>query len=220
MHGSAAMVADKILQIDKYKEMYKDSYPMAKDEDAVKNICNAIACYERNLIALNSRFDKHMNAVPSLKKNEINGFNLFMGKAKCGSCHFMPLFSGATPPRYYYIESEVLGVPSSTEKSKEQLDTDSGRYLITKSVLHLFSFKTPTLRNIALTAPYMHNGVFNTLEEVVDFYNNGGGQGLGIAPLNQTLPFEKLNLSKKEKKDIISFMKTLTDTTSSQNISD
>ena len=59
----------------------------------------------------------------------------------------------------------------------------------------------------------MHNGVFKTLEEVVDFYNEGGGQGLNIAPANQTLPFEKLGLTKKEKKDLVFFMKTLTDTT-------
>jgi cytochrome c peroxidase len=213
MHGSAKAVADKILNIAKYKDLYTGAYPSAKAADAVNNICNAIACYERTLIALNSKFDKHMNGPATLNKNEINGFNLFMGKAKCGTCHFMPLFSGAKPPRYYYMESEVLGVPATANKKKPQLDSDSGRYLITKSPVHLFSFKTTSLRNVALTAPYMHNGVFNTLEEVVDFYNNGGGQGLGIAPPNQTLPFEKLNLTKKEKKDLIFFMKTLTDTT-------
>jgi cytochrome c peroxidase len=214
MHGSAKAVAEKVLSIKKYSDLYKEAYPKAKAEDAVNNICNAIACYERTLIALNSKFDRHMNGEAALNKNETNGFNLFMGKAKCGTCHFMPLFSGAKPPRYFYIESEVLGVPSTADKKKAQLDSDSGRYLITQSPVHLFSFKTPGLRNVALTAPYMHNGVFNTLEEVVDFYNHGGGQGLGIAPPNQTLPFEKLSLTKKEKKDLVAFMKTLTDTTS------
>jgi cytochrome c peroxidase len=220
MHGSAKAVAEKILNIEKYLDLYKGAYPGAKKNDAANNICNAIACYERTLIALNSKFDKHMNGAAILNKNEANGFNLFMSKAKCGSCHFMPLFSGAKPPRYYYIESEVLGVPSTTNKKKAQLDSDSGRYLITQSPVHLFSFKTPSLRNVALTAPYMHNGVFKTLEEVVDFYNKGGGQGLGIAPTNQTLPFEKLNLTKKEKKDLVTFMKTLTDTTSASITSD
>jgi len=124
----------------------------------------------------------------------------------------MPLFSGAKPPRYYYIESEVLGVPLNTNKKHAKLDNDSGRYLITGSPVHIFSFKTPSLRNAAVTAPYMHNGVFNTLEEVVDFYNNGGGKGLHIAPPNQSLAFDKLNLSKEEKKDIVLFIKTLTDT--------
>jgi cytochrome c peroxidase len=212
MHGSAKAVAEKVLNNEKYRNIYKDVYPDAKSDDAVNNICNAIACYERTLIALNSKFDKHMNGSAVLNKNETNGFNLFMGKAKCGTCHFMPLFSGAKPPRYYYMESEVLGVPATSNKKRAELDSDSGRYLVTNSPVHLFSFKTTSLRNVALTAPYMHNGVFKTLEEVVDFYNDGGGQGLNIAPTNQTLPFEKLNLTKKEKKDLIFFMKTLTDT--------
>ena len=212
MHGSAKKVADKILQIELYKQLYQDAYPGNAGKDTVTNICNAIASYERTLITLNSRFDKQMNGKLVLNKSEINGFNLFMGKAKCGTCHFMPLFSGAKPPRYYYIESEVIGVPAGVDKLKSKLDNDSGRYLITQSKIHLFSFKTPTLRNVALTAPYMHNGVFKTLEEVVDFYNNGGGKGLKIAPENQSLAFDKLNLTVKEKKDIITFMRSLTDT--------
>ena len=150
-----------------------------------------------------------------LSSKEINGFNLFMGKAKCGTCHFMPLFSGAKPPRFYFIESEVIGVPATKNKRQPKLDSDSGRFLITRQPLHLFSFKTPTLRNIALTAPYMHNGVFSSLEEVVEFYTDGGGKGLHIAPTNQSLPFERLGLTKDERANIVAFMKTLTDTSAS-----
>ena len=212
MHGSAQTVSEKIITQPKYKDIYKRAYPDNAADKTAQNVCNAIACYERTLIALNSKFDKHMNGQPTLNKNEINGFNLFMGKAKCGTCHFMPLFSGAKPPRYYYIESEVIGVPATNDKIKPKLDSDSGRYFSTQSKLHLFSFKTPTLRNVALTAPYMHNGVFKTMEEVVDFYNKGGGKGLKIAPVNQSLPFDKLNLTLNEKKDIIVFMRALTDT--------
>jgi len=213
MHSSAQTVAESIVTQPGYQLIYKNAYPFAKIENAADNICNAIACYERTLVALNSKFDRHMNGKPSLTRNEINGFNLFMGKAKCGTCHFVPLFSGAKPPRYFYLESEVIGVPSSTDKKNAKLDADSGRYMATGYPIHIFSFKTAGLRNIALTAPYMHNGVFNTLEEVVDFYNDGGGKGLHIAPVNESLPFDKLNLSKKEKADIILFMKALTDTT-------
>ena len=147
-----------------------------------------------------------------LSENEKKGFNLFMGKAKCGTCHFAPLFSGLLPPFFTESESEVLGVPGTNDKKNPTLDNDLGKFLFTKSVIHKNSFKTPTLRNIELTAPYMHNGVYATLEEVMEFYNNGGGNGLKIAPPNQTLPFDKLNLSKKEVSDIIAFMKTLTDT--------
>lgn len=154
-----------------------------------------------------------MQGKQTLNKKEVGGFNLFMGKAKCGTCHFIPLFNGAKPPRYFYLESEVIGVPATQDKKNARLDGDSGRYLVTGYPIHTFSFKTATLRNIALTAPYMHNGVFNSLEEVVDFYNEGGGKGLDIAPKNQSLPFEKLDLSKGEKRDLICFLKALTDTT-------
>ncbi len=212
MHGSAQLVSENLIKQKAYNSIYQKAYPDADPGKAAENICNAIACFERTLIALNSRFDKHMNGKPVLTKNEINGFNLFMGKAKCGSCHFMPLFSGAKPPRYYYMESEVIGVPSTNDKLNAKLDADSGRILATRYPIHIFAFKTLTLRNIALTAPYMHNGVFKTLEEVMDFYNNGGGKGLHIAPSNQSLPFDKLNLTFREKKDVIAFMKALTDT--------
>jgi cytochrome c peroxidase len=153
-----------------------------------------------------------MRGDSNLSKREINGFNVFMGKAKCGTCHFLPLFNGAKPPRYYFTESEVLGVPAEKHKNKAVIDNDSGRILITGIPIHLFAFKTPTIRNIALTAPYMHNGVFDTLEEVVEFYDSGGGSGLKIAPENQTLPPEKLKLTRQEKKDLVLFMKSLTDT--------
>lgn len=211
MHGSAQEVAEMIITKPVYKELYQAAYKTSGTKGAAENICNAIASYERTLIALNSRFDRHMRGEKVLNEAEINGFNLFMGKAKCGTCHFMPLFSGAKPPRFYHIESEVIGVPGQNTKGSS-LDRDSGRFHATGSPVHLFAFKTPTLRNIELTGPYMHNGVFNSLEEVLEFYNKGGGTGLGIAPPNQTLPPEHLNLSKKEIKDLVAFMRSLTDT--------
>src|SRR5205823_14923744 len=93
----------------------------------------------------------------TMDADEINGFNLFMGKAKCGSCHFAPLFSGSKPPRYYYSESEVIGVPLMNKPSGNVLDPDPGRFISTNIPIHKFAFKTPGLRNFALTAPYMHN---------------------------------------------------------------
>ena len=134
-----------------------------------------------------------------------------MGKAKCATCHFLPMFNGLVPPEFTETESEVLGVPKTKETLAPVLDSDEGKFKFTHSIVHKYAFKTPTLRNIELTAPYMHNGVYNTLEEVMDFYNKGGGNGLKIAPVNQTLPEEKLNLSKKEIRAVIAFMKTLTD---------
>ena len=73
------------------------------------------------------------------------------------------------------------------------------------------AWRTPSLRNVALTPPYMHNGVYQTLEQVLDFYNKGGGAGLGLAVPNQTLAADRLNLSKAEQQAIIAFIKSLTD---------
>lgn len=212
MNGSAQAAAEKIIRQQEYAAMYEKAYTNAPVAEAANNICNAIACFERTLIALNAKFDRHMNGKKTLTADEINGFNLFMGKAKCGTCHFAPLFNGSKPPRYYFSETEVIGTPQKNVKQHAVIDDDEGRYVITRLPMHKFAFKTPTLRNIALTAPYMHNGVFATLDQVVDFYNNGGGKGLKIDPPNQTLPFDRLNLTKKERKDLIIFMKALTDT--------
>jgi cytochrome c peroxidase len=74
-----------------------------------------------------------------------------------------------------------------------------------------YAFKTPTIRNIEKTAPYMHNGVYKNVEDIVTFYNKGGGVGLGIALPFQTLPFDSLSLNKNEQKAVVAFMKTLTD---------
>jgi cytochrome c peroxidase len=150
----------------------------------------------------------------AMNDTETRGFNLFMGKGKCGTCHFVPLFSGVNPPTFTKIDAEIIGVPATNDTLNARLDTDWGKYLTHKIPLHKNAFKTPTLRNIALTAPYMHNGVFKTLEDVIDFYDRGGGAGLGLELENQTLPAEKLNLSKWEKEAIISFLETLTDTSS------
>ncbi|HSZ34145.1 MAG TPA: hypothetical protein VK772_12595, partial [Puia sp.] len=143
----------------------------------------------------------------AMNDQEINGFNLFMGKAKCGTCHYLPLFSGNFPPRYVKMESEVIGVPETPEG--KAVDPDMGRYNIQKTPSFLHAFKTPSLRNISRTAPYMHNGAYQTLEQVMDFYNKGGGRGLNLKIDNQTLPFDSLGLNKKEISDIIAFIRCL-----------
>jgi len=214
MQGSLDQSVIDLQNTAPYPDLFRKAYPDETESLTTYTIINAVSSYVRSLTSLNSRFDLYMRGdKQKMTTHEKNGFNLFMGKAKCATCHFIPLFNGLVPPVFNETESEVLGVPSDTSKTNAKLDEDSGRYGFTKSSIHKYAFKTSTLRNISLTAPYMHNGVYTTLEEVMEFYNNGGGKGLKIAPENQTLPFDKLNLSPKEIKDIISFMKSLTDTT-------
>ncbi len=173
----------------------------------------AVAAYVRSLEALDSRFDRAIRGdTGAATASERRGFNLFMGKAACGTCHFAPLFGGTLPPAYVQSEPEVIGVPATAPAVRGvAVDDDPGMFAVTRAPLHRNAFKTPTVRNVALTAPYMHNGVFETLEEVVDFYDRGGGNGLGMGLPNQTLPVEPLELSEREKQDLVDFMRALTD---------
>lgn len=210
MHGSLPVAANRLKSDYVYLNLFKKAFPNAKEPINDLNIRNALGSYIRTLVSLNSPFDKYIRGDKSqLNKEQINGFNLYMGKAKCGTCHFTPLFNGTVPPDFRTIETEVIGVPESAGSKK--IDTDMGKYDLRKLPLYKNAFRTPTVRNIALTAPYMHNGAYKTLEEVIDFYNEGGGVGLGMDIPNQTLPFDKLNLSKKERNDIVAFLKTLND---------
>lgn len=211
MGGSLEKAALLLNRDSGYSRLFHVGYPDSKTILA-DDIANALASYVRSLVSLNSRFDQFMkgnNGV--LSQQEKEGFNIYMGKAKCGTCHYLPLFNGVAPPYFAESESEVLGVPDRADKKTAKLDADLGKYNRYKIEILKHSFKTPTLRNIALTAPYMHNGVFKTLEEVVDFYNDGGGAGWKIGPDNQTLGTEPLGLTKSEKTKLIAFLKSLTD---------
>lgn len=201
-----------------YTTLFKEAFPELK-ANALNNqtVQFALSAYVSSLRGHNSVFDKYIRGeTKTISPDVISGFNLFMGKAACGSCHFAPVFNGTVPPLYLESESEVLGVMENPNKKPLKLDADKGRAVGTlreNAPFYEHSFKTVSVRNVALTAPYMHNGAYKTLEEVMDFYNEGGGAGLGLDVPYQTLSDGKLNLNKKEIAQIISFMNALTDTT-------
>jgi cytochrome c peroxidase len=189
---------------------FTKAYPDKKQLTAFE-IRNAIAAYVRSLMPFNSRVDQYFKGQGTLTESEVNGFNLFAGKAKCATCHFIPVYNGTVPPWFNNTESEVIGVPQTSNWKQAVVDADVGRYSLNSLEPLKFSFKTPTVRNSAKTAPYMHNGVYNTLDEVIRFYELGGGNGIGMKLDYQTLPFENLQLTAKEKQDIANFLKALTD---------
>ena len=201
---------------DRISQAFKKAYPAESGAINATTISSALSAYIRSLISFETPVDSLLRGQnsKSLTGNRLkqvkNGFNLFMGKAACGTCHFPPTFSGLVPPHFTDMESEVLGVPTHPTSKKIDPDLGKGGIYKYKSPIYAHAFKTPGLRNISRTAPYMHNGVYQTLEEVMDFYNRGGGKGLGIDVPHQTLPAEKLNLTKQEIADIIEFMKALT----------
>ncbi len=209
MHGSLAAIHSKISADSEYIPLFQKAYPES-DKTEAWQIQNAISSYVRSLNSFDSRFDSYMRGnKDAMNTEEIQGMNLYMGKAKCATCHFAPLFNGTVPPNFAKTEHEVVGTPN--DASGKSLSKDEGRYIFNQLPQLKGAFKTPTLRNVAVTAPYMHNGAYRTLEEVVEFYDLGGGTGLGLTVENQTLPTDKLNLTIAEKKALVSFMKTLTD---------
>ncbi|HTN36130.1 MAG TPA: cytochrome c peroxidase [Arachidicoccus sp.] len=209
MDGSMDRIINYVSADKSYQLLFAKAFPAGTEKRISSDqVTNAIASFVRSLIKLNSRFDEYMRGNRNaLSMQELKGFNLFMGKAKCATCHFVPLFNGVTPPKYVQSETEVLGVPVSLADST--LDPDLGYYDVIGVDSYKYAFKVPSVRNIIKTAPYMHNGIYQTLDQLMEFYNNGGAMGLGINLSNQTLSKDSLGLTGKEKEDIIAFMKSL-----------
>ncbi|MEM6686805.1 MAG: cytochrome c peroxidase [Bacteroidota bacterium] len=208
-HTTTSQIIEKLEKSNSYTKRFKELYAQGIDHKTVRN---AIATYIRTLIPFNSKFDRNISGKEdTLTTEEKLGFNLFMGKGKCATCHFAPVFNGTVPPYFGESELEVLGVPNSKIWENATVDNDLGRYTYAEAELKKHAFKTPTVRNISKTAPYMHNGVYDTLEEVLKFYNVGGGAGIGIDLENQTLPPDPLALTPEEIKAIIAFMNSLED---------
>jgi cytochrome c peroxidase len=214
MHGQIAIATIKLQTSEEYQKLFASAFADSTNKSITKErIQVAIATYIRSLNGFNSKVDRYFQGQKeAIDATELAGLNLFMGKAKCATCHFVPLFNGSIPPSYVETESEIIGVPVRPDTTNATLDPDMGKFHTFNRELHKNAFKTPTVRNASLTAPYMHNGVYKTLEEVIDFYNRGGGAGIGIELSNQTLPPNPLLLSKKEKEQITSFIHALTDT--------
>lgn len=209
-------IIEKLSQSSEYRQLFAAAYPEMPDYQlSTYSISDALSAYVASLTDFDSPFDQYVQGKTGVMDPAVRrGFNLFMGKAACGTCHFAPVFNGTVPPAYNETESEVLGITAMPDTLHPSLDTDLGKYANgmprSKAAFYKTSFKTVTVRNAELTAPYMHNGVFKTLEEVVDFYNRGGGQGLQLDVPHQTLPFDELKLSKAEQADLVAFMKSLT----------
>lgn len=209
MGGNMSKLIESLKKDESYKGQFKKAFQ--NGEINQNNLLHAIASYVSSLTSLNSPFDKYFRDEKAVLSEDVKkGFNLFAGKAKCATCHFLPLFNGLVPPYYTDTESEIIGVPNSVNDPKI-IDPDLGKYLFTKLDLHRYAFKTSTSRNTEFTAPYMHNGVFLTLDELIEFYNKGGGKGQGMDLETQTLSSDSLKLNKTEVFQIKQFLLSLTD---------
>jgi cytochrome c peroxidase len=213
MDGNPAVVIASLEKNKTYRKLFRSAGLTRKKQPiGEEHIYRAIATYIRTLKPFNSNFDRYIAGDKNaLTDREKSGFNLFMGKAQCGTCHFAPLFNGLIPPLYKLTEFEILGTTLNDDLEKPANDNDNGRFDFRSTPYYQAAFKTPTVRNAAKTAPYMHHGTFGTLEKVIEFYDRGGGAGLGLDVPQQTLSAQALNLNEQEKADLISFLESLTD---------
>ncbi len=207
LNTSEAAILSKVLSCKEYKSKFQTLKQYGSSTDIqFEHISSAIIFYYSKFSFYHAPFDQAMDQQAELKTDEKEGFNLFMGKAQCGTCHFIPQFNGVKPP-YIGSEFEVLGVPTDTNFTA--LSSDSGRAKINPAFETLHAFRTGSLRNSTRTKPYMHQGVFNSLDELIEFYNKGGGLGRGLKVENQTLSSDHLNLTTEEKAKLIAFLHSL-----------
>ncbi len=176
-----------------------------------ERITMALAAFERTLVSLNSPLDRYLRGdVNALSPEAKKGLEVFQGKGKCADCHFGVNLSDDKFHALHVPENPtLLKDPRVTATMRfvakiyhyrdyKSLSEDPGRYLITKRKKDWKAFRTPTLREISRTAPYMHNGVFSTLDEVIEFYNEGGGKG--------NTELKPLGLSAEERESLKAFL--------------
>ena len=163
-----------------------------------ENLVEAISAYERSLETSDSDFDYYMNGKDTTRFSESakRGQQIFNIKGKCFDCHFGPDFTGD--------DFKNIGLFNGKDLN------DSGRYEITRDRGDIGRFKVPGLRNIAITKPYMHNGMFNTLKEVIDYYDEPD-KYVSNSVNRDTLLSKPLHLTGQEKKDLEAFLNSLTD---------
>jgi len=184
-----ALVA-KLDAIPGYRRMFAQAYP--GEPVSGDTIAKAIASYERTILSTESPFDRWMRgdamAVSDAAKR---GFDVFRGPGNCETCH-----SG-----FNFTDNGFHNIGVKDPDGKPDL----GRYQERKVALMKGAFKTPTLRDVALTGPYMHNGCYKTLEEVVDHYERGG-----VVKDNLSPNMKPIHLTAAERSDLVEFLKSLT----------
>lgn len=208
MGGEEQDILKKVLSCKEYKKGFTRllAYTPQESEITFDHIAAALTYYYCKFSRYDAPFDAAINERTYLQPEAKEGFNLFMSKAQCATCHFVPQFNGVKPP-FVSSEFEVLGVPADTAFSR--LSADKGRYEVNPAPETQHAFRTGSVRNAARTMPYMHNGVFATLRQVIDFYDAGGGAGRRLEVPNQTLSSDSLKLSVTDKNNLIAFIHSL-----------
>ncbi|MEZ4938779.1 MAG: cytochrome c peroxidase [Crocinitomicaceae bacterium] len=183
------LIAERLKQDSLYIKQSKSAYGRIPDPYV---ITRAIACYERTLIFGDSKYDRYLNGDSSaMNQSELRGMALFFDELDCHGCH-----SGFNFTNYEILNNGLF---------MDSYPLDSGRMRITLKETDRDKFKVPSLRNVEITAPYMHNGMFTTLDQVIDHYASGGK-----SHKNKDHRIQPFIISYDDKKDLIAFLKSLT----------
>ncbi|MDY6992091.1 MAG: cytochrome c peroxidase [Pseudomonadota bacterium] len=228
-HGlsSHQPIIETIQKDASYPEQFKKVFGIEVKDITIDHVVKAIASFERTLSAGDSPFDRYLygDDETALSEAAIRGLEIYRNKGRCQSCHTIGQTHALFTDNLFHnlgvgfqkIQSEVMDLAKTFRQAKqedtnldqailtEQKTSELGRFVVTLDPSDIGAFKTPTLRNIALTAPYMHDGSIQTLEEVIALYDRGGEENpfldSGIRPLN---------LTEQEKADLLAFMNSLT----------
>jgi len=184
-----------------YPRRFRQAFGIKKQDISREWVARALSQFQRTIISSDSKYDRKIRGEAAFTLAEQRGMSIFFDSSdtlpfsECGHCHTDPLFT--------HLGLENNGIdPQNTE------GIDKGKGALSGKAFENGQFKVPTLRNIALTAPYMHDGRFETLEQVIDHYAGGGHPGPNVSP-----NVRPLTLSEQDKKDLIAFLNTLTDST-------
>ena len=202
---SVEEVLERLAEHDEYPALFKQTFGVDRPDKA--SVARALASFQRSLLSGNSPFDQWFWGGEDgvISKQAIDGYNLFAGQALCWQCHELGGDNGVmfTDQMFHNTGVEWLSEQRRKQEKSGEVAShrqDLGRFEATGLERDKRQYKTPSLRNVALTPPYMHDGSFASLEEVVEFYNRGGGDGA-------TQP---LYLEKEEVESIVTFLETLT----------
>jgi cytochrome c peroxidase len=201
--GEMGLTDEELTRVVSSDRRYEDGFRGAFHEEVTPlDIGLALSAYEASaLVPGTAPIDRFARGdAGALSAAASAGFDVFAGQGRCARCHVPPTFGGSRSPDFTAPVFAVLGVPSAP--GARAVDADPGRD---------GAFKVPTVRNVGRTAPYFHHGRYPTLEQVVDFYDRGGGRGLGLEVPNQDPEIRPLHLSSEDKRVLLVFLREALD---------
>jgi cytochrome c peroxidase len=203
-YTAAAMfdsLTKRLKSIDEYVTLFDNAFGGGASSITQENLGKALAVFQRSLVSNNSPYDRYAKGqLDALTEQQKAGLLLFFGKANCSNCHGGPMFSDYGLYNLGIKDHSLVNPKDKGSTAQERL------------------FRTPQLRNVALTAPYMHNGTIATLKEVIKFYNKGVSENDSVSQDQMSIKIQPLDLSDKEEEDLVAFMEALTDQSYDQTI--